>query len=99
MNNLSAIRVTTDHDEIKVWAESRGGRPAVLDNSKGTSGEGVLRIKFAEEIDLIPINWNQFFEAFDENELALIYQEKTDANETSRYHKIVSRHHQDARHT
>jgi hypothetical protein len=38
---------TTDHDEIRKWAESRGGKPATI---KGTpkAGEeaGLLRIDF-----------------------------------------------------
>lgn len=97
MSTSSTSNVTTDHDEIKKWAESRGGRPAVVDDTQGTSGEGVLRIKFAEENDLIPISWDKFFESFDENELALLYQDKTAEGETSRFHKIVSKDHQEAR--
>jgi hypothetical protein len=47
----------------------------------GFSGEGSL-----EEI-----SWDEFFDAFDKNELALLYQEKTATGKRSNFNKLVSR--------
>lgn len=69
---------TTDHEAIRQWAEERGGRPAVV-RTKGRKG-GVLRIDFGEpEDNLEEIEWEEFFEIFDDSELAFLHQ-----NETSR---------------
>jgi hypothetical protein len=60
--------VTTDHDEIRRWAEKRGGRPA-----------RVIGIDFPGEPadeDLEEISWAEFFERFERKKLAFCYQEE-----------------------
>ena len=37
------------------------------------------------------ISWEQFFEKFDENKLAFLYQDKTSGGEESRFFKLVKR--------
>lgn len=87
-------KTTTDHDTIKKWAEKRNGKPAVV---KGTGsngdGAGLLRIDFPgfAEDNLEHISWNEFFDTFEENKLALLYQEETQNGETSRFNKLVNR--------
>src|SRR3546814_684541 len=62
--SMSQAVKTTDHDEIRTWAEERNGRPAVI-RTKGRKG-GVLRIDFGEpEDDLKEIEWDEFFEILD----------------------------------
>lgn len=83
---------TTNHDEIKKWAEKRNGKPAKV---KGTENENnaLLRINFpgyAEE-NLEDITWNEFFDIFDQNNLDFLYQDKTKDGETSRFSKFVNR--------
>jgi hypothetical protein len=79
-------RVTTDPGEIRRWAEERGGRPARV---KGT---GILRIQFDEsDDDLEPISWEEFFDEFERNGLALLYQERKANGELSTFQKFVSR--------
>ena len=58
-----------------------------------TSGDGgVLRIDFGEaEEALEEISWDQFFEIFDENDLAFLHQDKTSSGGTSRFNKFVER--------
>lgn len=85
--------VTTNHDTIRKWAEARNGKPARV---KGTGGQGsadVLRIDFPgrEEVNLEPVGWNEFFQAFEENDLAFLYQEETKEGGTSRFNKFVDR--------
>ena len=86
-------QVTTDHDEIKRCVAERGGRPAQV---KGTErgGSALLRIDypgFSGEDTLEPIEWDEFFEIFDENNLAFLHQDKTADGGKSRFSKFVNR--------
>jgi hypothetical protein len=88
-------KTTTDHDEIRRWAEERGGKPATVeDTAKSGEKAGLLRIDFptgAGSPPLEPISWDDFFEKFDEAELAMVYQDETAEGETSYFCKFVSR--------
>ena len=59
---MSSGQTTTDHDTIRKWAESHGGRPAKV----STGGEGgILRFDFQEKDEkLDPIDWDEFFRIF-----------------------------------
>ena len=82
---------TTDHEAIRQWVEARGGKPAHV-RSTGSGGGGLLRIEFDDsEDDLEPISWDEFFDAFEENDLAFLYQEETEDGSESRFNKLVSR--------
>ena len=83
---------TTDHDTIRKWAEERGGRPARVSGTGNGDDPGILRIDFpGDEDNLEQISWDEWFKAFDENELAFVYQEQTADGEASRFSKLVSR--------
>ena len=83
---------TTDHDEIRQWAEERGGEPARVSQTGGGRDAGLLRIEFDDtEEDLESISWDEFFDKFDEKNLAFLYQEETKDGGTSRFFKIVDR--------
>lgn len=88
---MSSAHPTTDHEEIRKWAESHGGRPAKVD----TGGEGgILRFDFGEKDDkLVEIDWDEFFEIFEDNDLALLIQAEPSESEgrQSRFNKFVSR--------
>jgi len=84
----SEAKVTTDHDEIREWVEERGGHPAKV---KGTE---LLRIDypgFSGEDRLQEITWETFFKAFEENNLAFLYQDETKDGKQSRFSKLVDR--------
>jgi hypothetical protein len=83
---MASANTTTDHEQIRKWAEKHGGRPAKVD----TGGEGgILRLDFREKDEnLEEISWNEFFEIFEENDLALLLSEE----KASRFNKFVSRH-------
>jgi len=84
----SEAKVTTDQEEIREWVEERGGHPARV---KGTD---VLRIDypgFSGEDRLEEITWETFFKAFEENNLAFLYQDKTKDGKQSRFSKLVDR--------
>jgi hypothetical protein len=89
-----AARTTRDHDEIRQWVEQRGGAPAsVTGTQRGGQHAGLLRIDFpggAGEDRLQHISWDEFFEKFDESNLAFLYQDKTKGGKESRFFKLVT---------
>jgi hypothetical protein len=93
---MSTTKTTTDHEIIRQWTESRGGFPAhVIGTGDPEEGDaGLLRIDFpgySGEGRLERVDWDTFFEKFDEKELAFIYQEETASGEPSFFNKLVSR--------
>jgi len=60
---------TRDHEEIRRWAEERGGKPAHVKRTGSEEDIGVLRIEFpgfGGDENLEPISWEDFFAKFDE---------------------------------
>lgn len=89
----STSQVTTDHEKIRKWAEKRGGHPAHVKGTGGKDDAGLLRIDFpgySGENTLEKISWGEFFEKFDEKDLAFVYQEKTSDGHESRFFKLVN---------
>src|SRR5688572_21637872 len=94
MATAQSSKVTIDHNEIRRWAEQRQGRPATVKSTGSSDEPGLLRIDFpggAGEGRLEPISWEDFFEKFDEKELAFVYQDKLKSGEESRFFKFVRR--------
>lgn len=90
----AASRTTTDHKEIRRWAEERGGKPACVKGTGGKGDTGMIRVDFpgySGRESLQPITWDEFFEKFDDNNLALLYQEETAAGQKSNFNKLVKR--------
>lgn len=86
--------MTTDHDKIRRWAEERGGHPAEVKRTSGRGRTGILRIDFpgySGGKSLEEISWDQFFEKFDDSNLAMVYQEHTAEGEQSNFNKLVKR--------
>ena len=80
----------------------RDGRPAAVRSTHGKGGTGIIRIEFpkaphAKDDDLEEISWEEFFEKFDESDLALLYQEETAKGEKSNFNKLVGRETAEAR--
>ena len=86
-------QTTTDHDEIREWVEERDGQPSYVESTED-GDSGLLRIDFPDDDgddDLDDISWDEFFETFEENDLAFLYQDGTDDGDTSYFCKFVSR--------
>jgi hypothetical protein len=82
--------VTTDHNKIRKWAESKGGKPAAVDRTHKGGDVGIIRIMFpkapqSEHDALVEISWDEFFREFEERKLALLYEKD------SMFSKIVGR--------
>lgn len=93
-------RTTTDHDEIRHWAEARHARPARVKGTSGKDDPGMIRLDFpgySGEGSLESISWDDWFEAFDDNHLALVYQERTADGKPSNFNKIIGRETADER--
>ena len=90
----SDTRKTTDHDEIRRWVEEHGGTPATVRGTEGDDGAGVLRIDFpggSDEGELEHISWDEWFDKFEKENLAFLYQERKASGEDSTFFKLVSR--------
>jgi hypothetical protein len=81
---------TTDHDTIRKWADSHGGKPAAVDSTHSGDDVGIIRIMFpdaaqSEHDNLVEISWEEFFREFEDRDLALLY------DPDGRFSKIVGR--------
>jgi hypothetical protein len=91
---MTLSRTTRDHDEIRRWAEARGARPAEVKGTERGGEAGIIRFEFPNapnrnDSKLEEISWEEFFEKFDENDLELVFQEKTADGQQSNFNKLV----------
>jgi hypothetical protein len=88
----SSSDTTTDHDEIRKWVEERKGKPARVKGTGNKTDKGVLRIDFpdGEEENLEQISWEDFFDKFDKEKLAFLYQDKSANGKKSYFNKLVN---------
>jgi len=90
---MSSAKTTTNHKEIRRWVEERGGHPSTVKRTMGKGHTpGLLRIDypgFSGEESLEEITWDEFFDKFDQEELAFLYQDEPD----NRFSKIIAREH------
>lgn len=83
-----------DHQEIRRWAEARRARPSCVRRTGGKGDPGMIRLDFpgfSGRESLSPISWDEWFKAFDENDLALMVQDRTARGQQSNFNKLVSR--------
>jgi hypothetical protein len=91
---MALSKTTQDHEEIRSWAEKRGAVPAEVASTHRRDEPGILRFSFPRARDknndkLTEVSWDDFFEKFDENNLELVYQEKTAAGRQSNFNKLI----------
>lgn len=83
---------TTDHDEIRRWVEEHDGHPATVRGTRDGDPAGVLRIDFpggAGEDELEHIDWDTWFDKFDDAGLTFLYQEEKTSGEDSTFFKLI----------
>ena len=93
---MAEANVTTDQNEIRRWVEERGGWPARVKSTGDENDPGVLRIDYpgySGEGTLERISWEEFFDKFEKNKLAFLYQDEQD----SRFSKLIDRDSAEAR--
>lgn len=91
---MSSSKTTRDHDEIRKWAETRHAVPCEVRGTERGDEPGILRFEFPDarnrnDEKLQEISWDDFFAKFDENDLELLYQEKTSEGELSNFNKLI----------
>ncbi|HET8997305.1 MAG TPA: hypothetical protein VFN42_11615, partial [Acetobacteraceae bacterium] len=97
---------TTDHNQIRKWAEAKGGKPAAVDRTHKGGDVGIIRIMFpdnpqSEHQSLVEISWDEFFREFESRKLALLYEDDSlfskivgrDTVEKREHGEHASRHH------
>ena len=85
---MASATTTTSRETIQRWVEERGGRPARVADTGGEGDPGILRIDFGDPDEgLEEMSWDEWFRAFDENELAFLHDDDSE----SRFNKLVSR--------
>jgi hypothetical protein len=95
-HSTAQAQVTADHQTIREWAEERGGRPAAVSATHRRGDAGIIRLIFpdssyADEDKLEEISWEEFFEKFEDANLALLYQETTSSGKRSFFSKLIDR--------
>src|SRR6185312_15754663 len=94
MASRAASRTLIDRDEIRQWAEQRGATPARVRGTGGDNDTGMIRLDFpgysgAQSLELI--EWDDWFEKFEESRLALLVQDQTAQGERSNFNKLIGR--------
>src|SRR5437764_14728803 len=87
-------RVLEDHDEIRQWAEERNASPACVRGTGGGDDVGMIRLDFpgySGETSLQHIDWDEWLQKFDQNNLALLVEDTTSRGQKSNFNKIISR--------
>jgi hypothetical protein len=91
---MASAKTTTDHDVIRKWAEARNAKPSTVKRTGKEDDPGILRLNFpgySGDASLTEITWEEWFGKFDEQNLALLFQETTKTGEPSNFNKLVSR--------
>lgn len=91
---MTLSRTTRDHEEIRRWAEARGAVPAEVKGTERGGEAGIIRFEFPNapnrnDSKLEEISWEDFFEKFDQNNLEMVFQEKTADGQQSNFNKLV----------
>jgi hypothetical protein len=94
VNVSGSAKATIDHDEIRQWVEAHGGHPAMVKRTTRNGKGGILRIDFpgySGEKSLQEVSWDDFFEKFEDSQLAFLYQDQAKSGRPSRFNKLVAR--------
>lgn len=91
---MSKAKTTTDHEQIKQWVEERGGHPARIKGTAEKGSSGVILIDYpgySGTETLETISWQEFFQGFEDNKLAFLYQDEPRAGNESRFSRLINR--------
>ncbi len=89
------------NEEIKTWVESRGGKPAIIDDPEITEDKIGLRIDWKGKKDEAMLSegrvttrdipWEEFFRIMEDQQLIFMYSDSKDINPTWEY-KFVDKY-------
>jgi hypothetical protein len=89
---------TQNHDVIRQWAEERGGVPATVPGTEHDGRPGVLRFDFPDfgGARLRAVDWDEWFETFDERRLVFLFQEQVTSGRASHFFRLDGPEREDA---
>jgi hypothetical protein len=91
-NEETKAKLTFDHGTIKKWAEDRGAIPS---SKIGTEDEGqvagILSFDFTGDPTLDPLTWDEFFNKFEKEKLALLLRDKEKDGSQSQFYEFENR--------
>jgi hypothetical protein len=84
--------VTTSHEVIRQWVESRKAVPATVEGTAHGDHLGVLRFDFPGYggEGLREVSWDEWFDTFDKRRLNFIYQEERSDGSPSNFFRLES---------
>jgi hypothetical protein len=91
---MPSAHPVTDHHQIRQWAEARDAKPSCVRRTGGKGDPGMIRLDFpgySGAQSLSRLSWDEWFKAFDDNNLALLVQDTTARGQKSNCNKLVSR--------
>lgn len=79
---MASERSTSNHDEIRKWAEAHNALPAEFASTSHDGEPRILAFILAAQPpdDLQEVSWEQFFPVLDISGLALVYQQGSGSN-------------------
>ncbi len=97
MESALMQKTTSDHREIRKWAENLGGKPAIIYHPIARAEKLGIRIDFPGEShelllgDMRPATWTEFFRIFEEQQLLLSFDEKPQGNDPTEWYRFEKR--------
>ena len=98
---MSAYITTIDHQTIQNWAEHYKGVPQLIDYPNAGKDSQGLRIDFPGHTDdndltdehgvIRKISWDEFFQRFENLELAFEYLETVDTEQAANSYRFLKR--------
>lgn len=88
--------VTSDHEVIRLWADSRQAEPATGEETPSgpatvnvNDGGAGLRFNFPGASQFRPIRWEEWFDHFDRNRLLFVYEEQMEDGSASTRYRLM----------
>jgi len=76
-SDTSPRNITTDHETIRKWVEARSGEPAHITGQVDDDANSLYIVRADEKMEgLDSLSWEGFFETFEAEGLAFVYQDR-----------------------
>ncbi|XVH32016.1 hypothetical protein ACNS7O_02210 [Haloferacaceae archaeon DSL9] len=83
-------QITTDRETIRRWVEDRGGRPARESGADRADAESLIIVREGEE-NGGGISWDEFFETFESENMAFVYQDLDEGDTQEWVYDLIDR--------